>query len=162
MMLRREFGDQELGLEVWDEAAGDRLRSLLADTGWILPAGVGDRRGACSLATIQLAITGTLTDQIPKCMSRVIGSWIVRVQDMMSDEIRNSIEWRELLPLAAGTGRDELREAERDRILGEWHKQNTTCPYGLDRCTCASAPDEADAPAFWASAVGCLAKLVAT
>jgi hypothetical protein len=77
-----------------------------------LPVGVGTKESACSIAAINLALTGELTDRIPECMSRVIGRWIIRVQDKMPNAMRNSEEWKSLLPLAAGTG----RELEKDRI----------------------------------------------
>lgn len=83
-----------------------------------LPAGLGSEEAACSVAAINLALTGELTDRIPPCMSAVIGRWIIRIQDRMPAEIRNSEEWKSLLPLAAGTGR--TNEAARSRIVLDW------------------------------------------
>ena len=80
--------------------------------------GVGTAESMCSIAAINLALTGRLTDDIPDCMSLVIGKWIISVQDAMPAAIRNSDEWRNLLPLAAGTGRD--RESERLAIILNW------------------------------------------
>jgi len=92
-----------------------KIRDLV--TPMHLPSGLGSKEAACSIAAINLALTGELTDSIPECMSRVIGKWIIRVQDAMPDSIRNSDEWKNLLPLAAGTGRE--KEAERrDMIMG--------------------------------------------
>jgi hypothetical protein len=51
-------------------------------------------------------------------MSLVIGIWIIGVQDSMPDAMRNSDEWRSLLPFAAGTGREH--EARRSEILLNW------------------------------------------
>jgi hypothetical protein len=70
-----------------------------------LPSGVGTTENACSIAAINLALTGKLTDVVPNCMSLVIGKWIIRIQDAMPAGVRNSARWRALLPLAAGTGR---------------------------------------------------------
>lgn len=84
----------------------------------VLSVGVGSEESACSIAAINLALSGRLTDEIPECMSEVIGAWIIRVQDKMPDEIRNSAEWRVLLPRAAGTGRD--LERERLNIILDW------------------------------------------
>ena len=82
-----------------------------------IPQGLGSEEAACSVAAINLALTGELTDKIPNCMSPVIGQWIIRIQDSMPDSMRNSDEWKALLPLAAGTGRE--KEAERrDMIMG--------------------------------------------
>jgi hypothetical protein len=83
-----------------------------------LPSGLGDEHSACSIAAINLALSGKLTDEIPDCMSRVIGQWILVVQDAMPDDVRNSEEWKSLLPLAAGTGR--VNERERLDIILDW------------------------------------------
>ena len=93
-------------------AIADRLASMH------LPSGLGDEENACSIAAINLALTGTLTDKIPDCMSEVIGRWIIEIQDSMPDEMRNSPQWKSLLPLAAGTGRE--KEKERMQIILDW------------------------------------------
>jgi len=83
-----------------------------------LPAGLGDEHNACSIAAINLTLSGELSDTIPPCMSEVIGKWVIRAQDAMPDTMRNSSEWKRLLPLAAGTGRE--REQERLTIIMNW------------------------------------------
>ena len=83
-----------------------------------LAVGVGTAEKACSLAALNLALTGTLTDTVPGCMSVVVGRWIIGVQDRMPAKIRDSAAWRELLVLAAGTGRE--REAERQALVLDW------------------------------------------
>jgi hypothetical protein len=83
-----------------------------------LPRGMGTEESACSMAAINLALTGQMTDEIPACMSEVVGRWIIRAQDGMPDEMRNSAVWKSLLPLAAGTGRDH--ERERKAIIKDW------------------------------------------
>lgn len=83
-----------------------------------LRRGMGDEYGACSIAAINLALTGRLTDEVPACMSEVVGKWIIRVQDAMPDSMRNSKAWKSLLPLAAGTGRDH--EQRRREIIMDW------------------------------------------
>ena len=83
-----------------------------------IPAGVGSKENACSIAAINLALTGNLTDAIPECMSLVIGKWIIKIQDSAPAELRNSARWRRLLPLAAGTGRD--KESMRISVVMEW------------------------------------------
>jgi hypothetical protein len=94
----------------------DAIRAYL-DT-HTLPKGLGTAESACSIAAINLALSGELTDTIPDCMSEVIGKWIIGVQDEMPDEMRNSAEWKSLLPLAAGTGRE--RERERVGLILDW------------------------------------------
>ena len=86
--------------------------------GMTLPSGLGNEHSACSIAAINLALSGRLTDEIPDCMSEVVGRWIIGVQDAMPDEMRNSPRWKNLLPLAAGTGRDH--EQERLAIIMDW------------------------------------------
>ena len=83
-----------------------------------LAVGIGTAEQACSVAAINLALSGELTDRVPDCMSRVIGRWIIGIQDRMPDDIRNSADWRDLLPLAAGTGR--AHETERLAIVMDW------------------------------------------
>lgn len=124
-----------------------------------IATGVGTEETACSIASINLALLGRLTDEIPDCMSPVIGKWIIVVQDAMPDEMRNSVEWRQLLPLAAGTGRD--REAERLAIILDW-MWSTVLPsiqpvadaggYGEQwRAMCAERTPAAATAASWAS-----------
>lgn len=98
----------------------DAQQQAIADIliGMTLPSGLGDRHNACSLAAINLALSGRLTDDIPDCMSSVVGRWIIDVQDDMPDKIRNSARWKELLPLAAGTGK--LHEQQRLAIIFDW------------------------------------------
>ena len=86
--------------------------------GMTLPSGLGDEHNACSIAAINLALSGRLTDEIPDCMSEVVGRWIIGVQDSMPDEMRNSPRWKSLLPLAAGTGSEH--EQERLAIIIDW------------------------------------------
>lgn len=84
-----------------------------------LAKGMGTKENACSIAAINLALTGKLTDDIPECMSYILGRWIIKMQDIMPDSVRNSVEWKDLLPLAAGTGRakeDKIAKALLDHI----------------------------------------------
>lgn len=56
--------------------------------------------------------------RIPPRMSKVIGEWIINIQDAMPDEIRNSRTWKISLPLAAETGRE--REGQMIAIILDW------------------------------------------
>jgi hypothetical protein len=84
----------------------------------ILPIGLGTKKSACSIAAINLAVSGTLTDDIPDCMSDVLGKATIRLQDSMPSEMRNSLRYKALLPDMAGTGREY--EQERLAILMNW------------------------------------------
>ncbi|HZP03429.1 MAG TPA: hypothetical protein VFB43_00920, partial [Terracidiphilus sp.] len=85
-----------------------------------LPKGLGSENEACSIASMNLALYGKLTDEVPECMSLVIGKWIIGVQDAMPDTMRNSVDWKNLLPLAAGTGRDSDLEQKRLALIQDW------------------------------------------
>ena len=100
----------------WTEKADAKLRDYLATHE--LPIGLGSEERACSIAAINLALTGTLTDDIPDCMSRVIGKATIVLQDAMPAEMRNSARYKDWLTTAAGTGRDN--ESERLAVLIEW------------------------------------------
>src|ERR1700756_1792011 len=80
--------------------------------------GLGTEESACSIAAINIALSGELTDAIPDCMSPIIGNWIIRIQDSMPSNIRNSSEWKLLLPFAAGTGREH--ENVRKTLVMDW------------------------------------------
>ncbi len=86
---------------------------------------MGSKESACSIAGINLALSGRMTGLVPDCMSNVVGRWIISVQDRMPDAMRNSDAWRKLLPHAAcrmphaaGTG-SEL-EDERLAMILDW------------------------------------------
>jgi len=93
-----------------------KLEDYLANH--FLPSGLGSKESACSIAAINLAITGELTDKIPDCMSRVLGRATITLQDNMSTEMRNSARYKALLPNMAGTGR--AKEKERLAVLIDW------------------------------------------
>ena len=100
--------------------AQERLKRYLNRPGYIIPVGLGTRDAACSIAAINIAINGRLTECTPECMSVAIARWILHVQDTMPAEMRNSREWKAALVRAAGTGRALERERERLDILFDW------------------------------------------
>ena len=83
-----------------------------------LPNGLGYRESACTLAAINLAMRGNLTDNIPACMSNVLGKATIQLQDAMPAEMRNSDRYKALIPNMPGTGR--AHEAERLAVLMDW------------------------------------------
>ena len=116
----------------WTPEADARLRRYLSRPGYEIPSGLGTEDAACSMAAINLALNGKLTDGIPDCMSMVIGRWVIVVQDEMPDYIRNGSEWKRLLPLAAATG--HAREHRRLDIVLSWlldHVLPLAHPYAL-------------------------------
>lgn len=83
-----------------------------------LPKGIGHEESACTVAAINLAISGKLTDSIPACMSEVLGKAAIRLQDAMPDDMRNSQRYKTLIPNMAGSGRS--LEKERLAVLMDW------------------------------------------
>lgn len=92
----------------------DRIVAYLADHPQV--AGIGS--GQVAIASINLALTGVLSEQIPDSMSYIVGRWMGAVQTVMPQSIRGCDDWRDLIPLAAGTGRDH--EAERVDVIATW------------------------------------------
>ena len=93
-----------------------KLEQYLA--GHELSEGLGNKENACSLAAINLAISGMLSDDIPHCMSEVLGHATIQLQDALPATMRNSDRFKKLLPDMAGTGRE--RDDERLAILMDW------------------------------------------
>ena len=58
-------------------AAQERLKAYLGRPGFKIPVGLGNEEAACSIAAINIAISGQFTARIPECMSKVIGKWII-------------------------------------------------------------------------------------
>ena len=102
----------------WTPEADERLRAYLARPGYVIPGGTGTREAASSMAAVYMALTGTLANKPPQCMSYVIGRWIELVQDEVPQDVRNNATWRELLPLAARTDRE--RECEQLDVVVDW------------------------------------------
>ena len=101
---------------LWTEEHAANLSEYLETH--TLSKGLGTKESACSIAAINLAISGELTDNIPYCMSVVLGNVIIRLQDAMPNDMRNSARYREVLKAAPGTGRE--KEKERLAIMLDW------------------------------------------
>lgn len=86
-----------------------------------LARGLGTVAEPCTLAAVNLALTGVLTDNIPSCMSLRIGRFLVRVQDACPADLgRDHPRWRAAMVSCVGSGRDAAREAVRARLMVEW------------------------------------------
>ena len=100
---------------------GDRQEAIRQFVmGHHLGSGLGSNDEPCSIGAINLALGGALSDEVPWCMSPVIGRWIIGAQDFMPDAMRNDFAWKALLPLAAGTGRAPALEQRRLAIILDW------------------------------------------
>jgi hypothetical protein len=113
-----------------DKRQFSKIRKFVSDH--YIPTGIGTTDSACSIASINLALEGRLTDDIPACMSPIIGEWIIRVQDEMPDDLRNDKSWKNLLPYAAGTGRKAADEKKRQALIFAWF-QKLAKPLLLER-----------------------------
>jgi hypothetical protein len=103
--------------------------------GTVGPVDFGER---CTIAEINLVLTGTLSDDPHPCISEVIRRWVIRIQDAMPDEIRNSAAWRTSAPLIAGTGTDDERvESKRRDAIVAWMWDRLA-----DEAVLAALPDE--------------------
>ncbi len=83
-----------------------------------LSSGLGTEDSACTIAAINLAISGRLVDSRPDCVCPVIHKWVIPIQDAMPDNLRNN-GWTELVPFIAGSFNPEL-EAKRKAIILDW------------------------------------------
>lgn len=90
--------------------------TLVKGTGSAGMPGVGR---ACTIAEINLVLTGVLDAGQHPCIDEVIRHWVIRVQDAMPDEIRNSPEWRAAAVGIAGSADGSKRQARR-AVLMEW------------------------------------------
>jgi hypothetical protein len=99
------------------------------------PIDSGER---CTIAEINLVLTGTLSADPHPCISEVIRRWVIRIQDAMPDELRNSAAWRSVAPLIAGTAtEDERVESERRDMIMAWMWDRLA-----DEAVLAALPDE--------------------
>lgn len=88
-----------------DETTADQRRRIAERLAAIehLSVGVGTEQSPCSIAAINLALSGRLTDDVPECASPARCAVVIQMQDRIPAAIRDSAEWRAALPLLAGT-----------------------------------------------------------
>ena len=98
---------------------GAKSPQMVSRSPWVHYPGRHRRQyAACSVAAINIAISGELTEDVPDCMSLIIGNWIIPIQDGITSEMRNSERWKKALVRVAGTGRNH--ERERLDMLFDW------------------------------------------
>ena len=94
-----------------------KVKALLA-THPHLSVGVGNEEEMCTIAAINMALTGRVSDDTHPCISPVIRGWVIVTQDAMPDAIRDSEAWRECVPLIAGSAASaEIERARVERIM---------------------------------------------
>ena len=83
-----------------------------------LSRGVGNEDEMCTIAAVSMALTGIVSDDPHPCVSPVIRGWVMTIQDAMGGAIRDSDEWRESIPLIAGSAAsEEIEQSRVDRIM---------------------------------------------
>lgn len=97
------------------------LRAALLDETIHLGMGVGtldDER--CTMAAINLVLTGVLDDGGHPCVSEAIRYWVIRIQDVIPDWIRNGVAWRTAAVGIAGSAAPPDVELARVQMLLTW------------------------------------------
>jgi hypothetical protein len=103
------------------EAQRENLRTAFTDPALRLGAGVGSAYGArCTIAEINLILTGKLHDGPHPCISEVVRRWTIRIQDAIPATIRNSPEWRTAAIGIAGSASTAEAEETRRAMLLAW------------------------------------------
>ena len=74
----------------------------------------------CTIAAINIALTGKLTDKAHPCVSEVIRQWVIRVQDAMPVEMLNEPQWRQAAIGIAGSAAPPEVEQRRVELTVEW------------------------------------------
>lgn len=88
--------------------------------------GLGTENRPCTIAAINLARSGVLTDEDPdECMSGVVRRWVIGVQDSMPETMlepddEHGIRWRRVAPLIAGSRTSDPSDDERLAMLMDW------------------------------------------
>jgi len=91
-----------------------------------LAHGLGTVDEPCTIAAINLQLTGELTGGDPTgCMSVIVRRWTIRVQDLMPAEMltpddEHGRRWREVAPMIAGSKHNGPPNEQRAAILLDW------------------------------------------
>ena len=86
-----------------------------------LAVGIGSYTEPCTIAAINIALTGKLTDETPDCASPVICSWVRKVQDNCPPNLgRDNPSWRFAVPMIAGTRKWRDEDGQRLTIILKW------------------------------------------
>jgi len=102
------------------------LAAALNSPDLTLVSGLGNADGGpasgerCTIAEINLVLTGKLSDDPHPCISEVIRQWVIRVQDRMPDSIRNSSAWRGASVGIAGSASTPGVEQARRQMVMDW------------------------------------------
>lgn len=92
-----------------------KLRQFLADH--TLSAGMGTADSPCSIGAINLVLSNKLTDERPECMHPILHAFVIHIQDVMPDSLRNSSRYKDAIPRLLNTANSTL---DHKRILLDW------------------------------------------
>lgn len=103
------------------DADRDAIRATLQDVTLVHGVGNLDAHTACTIAAVNLALTGELRDDDPAdCISPVIRRWVIGVQDSMPEAMLAEDAWRDLIPWIAGTRSTSDVEQARLALILDW------------------------------------------
>jgi hypothetical protein len=106
-------------LGVLTERQKEQVCAFLTRPELEITLGIGrDAEHACTIAAINLALGHRLEDERDPCMSPVIHSWVIRVQDAMPANVRNSQKWRQAACGIAGSAGGD--ETARLQLILDW------------------------------------------
>lgn len=103
-----------------------------------LSKGVVNEEEMCTIAVVNMALTGRLTAGLHPCVSHIIHKWVIVTQDSMPDAIRDSGAWRESIPLIAGSAASEEIERARLKRIIAWMWDSLA-----DKAVLAAVPEDA-------------------
>lgn len=99
-----------------DQATRDRIAAAFDDATLTLVSG----GGRCTIEEINFVLTGKLTDGPHPCISEVIRRWVIRTQDAMPHDMRNSHAWRDAAKGIAGSAATPAVEKRRRDLITDW------------------------------------------
>ena len=120
----------------------NQLQSQVATfvTAATLGQGLNDSQTPCTIAAINLTLTGRFTDNCPECMSPELCDFVVILQDSLSHECRNSPEWKSVIPLLLNTKDQNAEIKSRIRELST--RLLTNAGYSLATATAVAELDD--------------------
>jgi hypothetical protein len=120
----------------------NQLQSQVASfvTNTTLGQGLDDSQTPCTIAAINLTLSGRFTDDCPRCMSQELCDFVIILQDSLSHESRNSPEWKSVIPLLLNT--KDQNEKIKSRIRRLSTRLLTNVGYSLTEATVFANSDD--------------------
>jgi hypothetical protein len=112
-------------MEIIDQQK-EQISNILKETD-ITPSHISPFR-CNTLWAINMGMTNEDSDEIPGCMSTIIGIFIKMMEKYAEKSLLNSAEYKDLIVISAFTGKDPIQEKKRLEILFEYIWK-TVFPY---------------------------------